>query len=114
MAIFNAAFPILPGKEDDARAFAKACLSERREGFEASQGRASTSRESWTMQQTPMGTFMLVWFDSDDIDGAFTELATSDDEFMVWMRTQIKDCTGVDMAAPNDAPPPEVVLDWSK
>ena len=114
MAVFNAAFPILPGKEDLARAFAAACLADRRTGFEAAQSRASTSRETWTMQQTPMGAFMLVWFESDDIEGAFADLATNDDEFVVWMRSQIQECTGVDMAAPDDSPPPEVVLDWTK
>lgn len=113
MAVFNAAFPILAGKEDDARAFATACLAERKEGFEASQARAATSRETWTMQQTPMGSFMLVWFESDNIDGAFEELATSEDDFTVWMRTQIKECTGVDMSVPDGSPPPEVVLDWT-
>ena len=40
MAVFNAAFPILPGKEDAARAFATAVLAERRAGFEAAQSRA--------------------------------------------------------------------------
>jgi hypothetical protein len=114
MAIFNAAFPILAGKEDDARAFATAVLAERKADFEASQGRAATTRETWTMQQTPMGTFMLVWFDSGNIDEAFEELATSEDDFMVWMRSQIKECTGVDMSVPDGSPPPEVVLDWTK
>ena len=114
MAVFNAAFPILAGKEDAARAFATAVLSERRAGFEAAQSRGSTTRETWTMQQTPMGSFMLVWFESADIEGAFTDLATSDDEFTVWLRAQIQECTGVDMAAPDDSPPPDLVLDWTK
>ena len=114
MAVFNGAFPILPGKEDDARAFAKACVGERKAGFEASQNRASTTRETWTIMQTPMGAFMLVWFESSDIEGAFTDLATSDDEFTVWLRAQIQECTGLDMSAPDDSPPPEVVLDWTK
>jgi hypothetical protein len=114
MAVFNAAFPILPGKEEAARAFATAVLSERRAAFEESQSRASTTRETWTMQQTPMGSFMLVWFDSADIEGAFADLATSNDEFNVWMRAQIQECTGLDMAAPDDSPPPELVLDWAK
>ena len=113
MAVFNGAFPILPGKEDAARAFAAATVGERRSGFEETQNHASVTRETWTMQQTPMGAFMLVWFEGD-VEAAFTDLATSDSDFTVWMRAQILDCTGVDMAQPDDSPPPEVVLDWSK
>jgi hypothetical protein len=114
MAVFNAAFPILPGKEDAAGAFAEACSGARKGEFDELQRRASTTRETWSLQQTPMGAFMLVWFDSDDIEGAFTDLATADDEFTVWFRGQILDCTGVDMAASDDSPPPDLLLDWHK
>jgi hypothetical protein len=112
MAVFNGAFPIVPGKEDAARAFAAACLAEQKAGFEAAQAHAAVHRETWTMQSTPAGTFMLVWFDGD-VDAAFEHLATSQDEHSVWMRAQILECTGVDMAAEDDSAPPEVVLDWS-
>ncbi len=37
MAVFNGAFPILPGKEQQGRDFAVACMGERRKGFEALQ-----------------------------------------------------------------------------
>lgn len=114
MAVFNGAFPILPGKEDAARAFAAACGDERKSEFDDLQRRASTSRETWTLQQTPMGAFMLVWFESDALEEAFADLATAQDEFTVWFRGQILDCTGVDMSVPDDSPPPEVVLEWTK
>ena len=38
---------------------------------------------------------------------------TADDEHTVWFRQQILDVTGIDMSAPDDSPPPELVLDWS-
>jgi hypothetical protein len=114
MAVFNGAFPILPGKEDAARAFAAGCLGDRKSGFEAAQARTGATRETWTVQQTPMGAFMLVWFETDDVEAAFVDLATSQEEFTVWMRGQILDCTGVDMSVPDGSPPPEVVLDWHK
>jgi hypothetical protein len=106
-------FPVLPGKEDAARAFAKETVGARREQFAAEQGQASVSRETWTLQQTPMGSFVLVWFEGD-VEAAFANLAEGQDEFNVWMRKQIQDLTGVDMAAPNEDPLPEVLLDWAK
>jgi hypothetical protein len=114
MAVFNGAFPILAGKEDAARAFAEATMGAKRAEFDELQGRAKTRRETWTIQSTPMGAFMLVWFDSEDVEGAFGDLATAQDDFTVWFRAQVQDICGVDMSAPDDSPPPEVVLEWAK
>ena len=111
MALFNGAFPILPGKEQGGRDLAAACMGERRTGFEAQLARGGLTRETWTLQETPMGSFMLVWFEGSDIEKAFTELATSGDEFTVWFRGQVKDVTGVDLAAPPEGPPPDVLVD---
>ena len=111
MAVFNGAFPILSGKEQAGRDFAAVCVGERRTEFEAHLGRDGISRETWTLQETPMGSFILVWFEALDLEKAFTQLATSDDEFTVWFRGQVKDVTGVDMGAPPEGPPPDVLVD---
>jgi len=111
MAVFNVAFPILPGKEQEGRDFAAACIGERRTGFEAQLARGGLTRETWALQETPMGSFILVWFEAPDIEKAFTELATSDDEFTIWFRGQVKDVTGVDLGAPPEGPPPDVLVD---
>jgi hypothetical protein len=113
MAVFNGAFPIVPGKEKEGRDFAAACMGERRKGFDAQAARTGLTRETWSLQETPMGSFMLVWFEAPDIEGSFTELATSDDEFTVWFRGQVKELTGVDLGAPPQGPPPEVLVDWT-
>jgi hypothetical protein len=111
MAVFNGAFPILPGKEQEGKDFAAACVGERRKGFEAQLARSEISRETWSLQETPMGSFMLVWFEAPDIEKSFTELATSSDEFTVWFRGQVKDVTGVDLGAPPEGPLPDVLVD---
>jgi hypothetical protein len=111
MAVFNGAFPILPGKEQDARDFAAACVGERRQAFEAHLARGGLSRETWALQETPMGSFMLVWFEASDIEKSFAELATSGEEFTIWFRGQVKDVTGVDLSAPPESPPPDVLVD---
>jgi hypothetical protein len=59
-----------------------------------------------------MGSFVLVWFEGD-VEKAFADLATDTDEFSTWFRAQVKDTTGVDLAAPDDGPPPELLTDWS-
>ena len=111
MAVFNGVFPMLPGKEQEARSFAAACVGERRKGFEAQLARSEISRETWSLQETPIGSFMLVWFEAPGIKKTFTELATSSDEFTVWFRGQVKDVTGVDLSAPPENPPPDLLVD---
>ena len=113
MAVFNAMFPVLPGKEDDARKFAEEAQGSHRDQFGAFQKASGTSRETWTLQQTPAGAFMLVWFDCNDLEAAFEHMATATGEDADWMRGRIKDLSGVDMSQPDDSPPPEVILEWS-
>ena len=111
MAVFNGAFPILPGKEQESRNFAAACMGQRRKGFEEQLTSSNITRETWSLQETPMGSFMLVWFEAADIEKVFATLASLDTEFTTWFRGQVKDLTGVDLGAPPEGPPPDVLVD---
>ncbi len=112
MGVFNGMFPILKGKEDAARAFASETIGARQADFEAHLARSNMARETWALQETPMGSFMLVWFDGD-VEKAFGDLATNDSEFVVWFRAQVHDVTGVDLGKPPAGPLPDVLVDWN-
>ena len=112
MAVFNGLFPIQAGKEDEARAFAAETMGTHLDGFATHHGRAGTLRETWALQETPMGSFMLVWFEGD-VEKTFADLATDDSEFGTWFRGQVLDLSGVDLGAPPEGPPPAVLVDWS-
>ena len=111
MGVFNGAFPIRAGKEEAARAFAAETVGARLAGYEAHNARVGTTRETFTVQETPMGSFLLVWFEGD-AQKAFEDLATDDSDFMTWFRGRVLDVTGVDLAAAPDGPPPELLFDW--
>jgi hypothetical protein len=111
MGVFNGMFPIIAGKESSARAFAAEATGARKSDFDALQARSNITRETWAMQETPMGSFMLVWFEGDT-EKAFSDLASDNSEFATWFRAQVKDITGVDLAAPSDEPLPDVLVDW--
>jgi hypothetical protein len=111
MAVFNGAFPILKGKEDAAREFASETIGARKADFETLQARSNVTRETWAMQETPMGSFMLVWFEGD-VEHAFSDLAADNSEFATWFRATVKDVTGVDLGAPPEGPLPDVLIDW--
>ena len=111
MAVFNVMFPILPGKEDAARAWIEEFSGPRRAGFDELQRRSEIERETLTLLKTPMGSFLLVWFDGDT-EKAFGALLSGEDEFTVWHRAQLADVTGLDLSQPDEGPPPELLLDW--
>src|SRR3981081_2461068 len=111
MPFFMGAFPVLPGKEDDARKFAQETLG-RGEDFSKSQGRVGATEEQWVLQETPMGALVLVRFDSPDIEAAFGTLATSTEDFDVWFRGRVLEICGVDLSAPPEGPLPEPILEW--
>ena len=110
MAVFNGVFPIQAGKEDDARAFAADVSGPRRPDLEEHLTRSGVTRETWTLQETPMGSLMLVWFEGD-VEKAFADLAT-DSEYTTWFRGRVLDVTGVDLGTPPDGPPPAVLVDY--
>jgi hypothetical protein len=111
MAVFNGLFPILKGREEAARAFAAETIGSRKADFEALQGRSNVTRETWALQETPEGSFMLVWFEGD-VEKAFADLAGDSSEFGTWFKAQVKDITGFDLAAPPEGEPPAVLIDW--
>jgi len=113
MAVFNGMFPVLPGKDDAARKFAEQTVGPLLKEFTDQQANADITRETWTIQQTPAGTFILVWFEGN-VEEAFANIGSDQGEFATWFRAQVIDVTGVDLAAPDDGPLPEVLLDWRR
>jgi hypothetical protein len=111
MAVFMGAFPVLAGKEDEPRKFAQETLG-RSEEFEASQRRLGITTEEWSLQQSPMGSMVIVRFESPDVTAAFAAFGQSDDAFDVWFKNRVLDITGVDLSAPADDPLPEVIFAW--
>lgn len=113
MAVFNGLFPILKGKEDAARALAAETIGRRRADYETSQALSRITRETWALQETPMGSFMLVWFETEGtVEEVFGRLMGETAEFSTWFRAQTKDITGVDLGAPPPGPLPAVLVDW--
>ena len=80
--------------------------------YQYSQKRGGLTKEEWSLQQTPMGSLILVQFEAADIEKAFATLGQSSDDFDVWFRGRVLELTGVDLAAEPDGPPPEIILDW--
>lgn len=110
--IENAFFvPILPGKTDAAKAFANTLTNERRAELDNAQ--TTVTKESWFLQETPHGDFLIVYYVSPDPEQVHAALAASDEPFDVWFRSQVLDITGIDISTPLGGLPTQV-LAWSK
>jgi hypothetical protein len=111
MGVFSGMFPILPGKEDAFRAWVAEITGPRKEQYDALNRSSDITRETWALATTPMGSFMVVWFEGD-VQKAFEHTATAQDEFTAWHRGQLLEVTGIDMTQPSEGPLPEILLDW--
>src|SRR5436305_11482674 len=97
MAVFNGMLPILPGQEEAARAWAQEIAGARREGFAAMNARGDVTRETWTFVTTPIGCFILFWFEGD-VAEIFDDVVAAQDDFAVWFRARLKAITGLDLS----------------
>lgn len=112
MSVYNFAFPVLPGKENEARKFAKEAVGSHAGSYTSLMKASGTTRVTWTLQQTPTGSFILVWFEADEVQKIFEILATRTGEDADWMRGRIRDVGGVDMREPMPGPQPELIMEW--
>jgi len=98
------ALPIQSGKTDAARTFQRELEGQRKAQYAASEQRLGITKEVWALQQTPMGDFFVVFFQSDDIGGAIKQFVGSQDEFDQWFKRQVRETTGVDLNVPPPGP----------
>lgn len=114
MAIFNAAFPILPGKLELARAFGRDAAGPRRAALDEFQRRRGVVRETWSIRETPDGDGLsVIWTEAPDLEKAMVVAAEDTSEFAVWFRERVKEINGIDLTAAPLPQPPTVTLDWA-
>jgi hypothetical protein len=105
------AAPILPGKEEQGRAFFRE-VNERHSEMTASRQAlpGKLSREAAWVMHSPMGDFGIVLLEGDDPVAANEAFAASQAPFDVWFKQQVAEFTGVDFGQP--LPSIEQLLDW--
>ncbi len=113
MPMTAAAFPILPGKTDEWRAWMAEINGPRREEFDASRRNAGV-RERTFLQTTPMGDLVIVTLEGDDPGRAFGKMLSADDAFTAWFAEKALAVHGVDLRARPTVAPPELVVDTDR
>ena len=113
MASLAMAFPILPGKTEQLKHFIQEMAGPRRSEYEASRKRVGLTREVTSLQQTPQGDMLIVYYEVQDIQRMFEAMAMSQEPFDIWFLENVKEIHGVDPSQPMPGPFPETLLDWA-
>jgi Family of unknown function (DUF6176) len=110
MPTMAVAFPILPGKTAEWRAWMDELNSSRRQEFVDSRKRAGVHERTF-LQPTPMGDLVIVTLEGDDPGHAFGLMMGATDAFTTWFLERAKAIHGVDLTVPMTGSPSELVVD---
>jgi hypothetical protein len=118
MAMVVRAFPVLPGKEQAAREFAATVGSARRDEASTFYKRYGVMRESWHLQNTPHGAFIIVVTELGASPGIQVNVqaqayASAQSAFDRWFKDNVRELCGVNPDEQPLGPPTETLLDWS-
>ncbi|HXU46083.1 MAG TPA: hypothetical protein VN783_11205 [Thermoanaerobaculia bacterium] len=113
MPLVVRAFPVLPGKEEDLRAFASELTGSRRPEAAEFFGIFGVRHESWHLQQTPNGALVIAVTDlADDPQKAAQAYAGSERPFDRWFKEQVYSLSGINPDLEPLGPPTEPIFDW--
>jgi hypothetical protein len=110
MPMMAVAFPILPGKTAEWRAFMDELNGSRREEFLASRRNAGVHERTF-LQSTPMGDLVIVTLEGDDPGHSFGQMMSADDAFARWFIERASAVHGFDPSDAAGGPPSELVID---
>jgi hypothetical protein len=110
MPLMAVAFPILPGKTAEWRAFMDELDGPRHAEFIESRRKAGVHERTF-LQSTPMGDLVIVTLEGDDPEHAFAQMMSTDDAFTKWFAERGAAVHGLDPAVPLTGAPSELVAD---
>jgi hypothetical protein len=109
MATYSFAAPIVPGKTEAWKEFAKEMGGPRRKEWAASRARAGVTGETAWLQTTPHGDFAVVTMEGPDIEKSLVSAGTSTDPFDQWFSQKIKELHGLTTEEMSKLPPNKIL-----
>ncbi|MSQ33099.1 MAG: hypothetical protein EXR60_01565 [Dehalococcoidia bacterium] len=112
MATYAFIQPIKAGKTQVWKNYVKEMTGPRKDALKASRKKAGLTTERAWLQSTPMGDFVVVYWEAEDIGKVFQHFMTSKDPTDQWFRDKI--LVEVHGMNPSVPPPPmnELILDF--
>ena len=110
MPLMAVAFPILPGKTPEWRAFMAELDGPRHAEFIESRRKAGVHERTF-LQSTPMGDLVIVTLEGDDPEHAFAQMMSADDAFAKWFAERGAAVHGLDPTTTPTGALSELVAD---
>jgi len=110
MPLVAVAFPILPGKTPEWRAWMQELSGPRHDEFVESRRKAGVHERTF-LQSTPMGDLVIVTLEGDDPMRAFGQLMNATDAFTKWFIERATAVHGLDPSVALTGAPSELVAD---
>jgi hypothetical protein len=110
LPLMAVAFPILPGKTPEWRAWIEELNGPRRHEYAESRRQAGVHERTF-LQQTPMGDLVLVTLEGDDPAASFGRMVGGTDAFTKWFIERAQAVHGIDLTMPMTGSPSELVAD---
>lgn len=112
MPLLVRAYPLLR-PVSELEAFARALGSERHADASGFYRQYGVSHESWHLQETPQGPWVIAVTVVDDPGESAPRLAGSNAAFDSWFKDRVRAVSGVDPATTPLGPPTTRVFEWS-
>jgi len=113
MALVVRAFPVLAGHESHVRELAKSMATDRAADAAQFFARFGVRHESWHLQQTPHGPWVIVVTEVDAPVETAKEYSASQGEFDLWFKAQVLELSGIDPQTQPLGPPTDQIFAWS-
>jgi hypothetical protein len=115
MDLIVRAFPVIPGKEEQLRDFARQVQTQRAAEARDFYSRYGVSRESWHLQATPHGTWIIGVTQLGDmpVHVAAQQYSESERPFDRWFKNQVHELSGINPDEQPLGPPTECIFDTS-
>jgi hypothetical protein len=113
MELIVRAFPVIPGKEEHLRAFAREVQTIRAAEAREFYGRYGVSRESWHLQTTPHGSWVIgvTQIVGMPVEVAAQQYSQSEHAFDRWFKNQVHELSGINPDEQPLGPPTECIFD---
>jgi hypothetical protein len=116
MELVVRAFPVLPGQVEHMQDFVEKLRTDRAAEAADFYRRMGVTRESWHMQDTPTGTWVIAvtWVLNKPLEVAAETYAASEDAFDRWFKQQVMQVTGVNPDTTPLGPATQCIFDsWA-
>jgi len=113
MAMVVRAFPLVARKEQ-LREFVASLLGARQAEADSFYHAYGVAHESWHLQETPGGPWVIVCTELAEVPVASARYAASSHSFDTWFKAQVRALTGIDLDQQPLGPPTESVFEWSR